>query len=288
MNRTNEPFCNFNLEKKDFIMTTIPELLTLFSEQTDYIRSKKANVVRTYFLEQNTLQVTDFKANHLRDFLAKRLSDGVKPATVVKEFQVLKASFKLGGYKTKVFKKVPIKGADIKRDRRMTPEDRQALMRTHALRPRESNIIEAVDLAIETAMRRNELCSITWDMVDFDRRLINLPARITKTKRGRSIPMSSKCIEICRRLFKQKNRTVLGFTNNALGLAWSRWKDQASKIYPPVKSLRFHDLRHEAISRLAEKSFTIPEMMVVSGHADQRCLLRYVQLKPEDLLDKLQ
>ena len=269
-------------------MTTIPELLDVFSQQTDYVKRIKANVVKAYFVEQNAIKVTDFKANHLREFLVKRLSDGVKPATVLKEFQVLKSSFKLGGFKTKVFKKVPIKGADIKRDRRMTPEDRQALMRTHALRPRESNIIEAVELAIETAMRRNELCSITWDMVDFDRRIITLPARITKTKRGREIPMSSKCIEICRRLSKQKNRTVLGFTNNALGLAWARWKDQASKIYPPVKSLRFHDLRHEAISRLAEKSFTIPEMMCVSGHADQRCLLRYVQLKSEDLLDKLQ
>ena len=76
-------------------------------------------------------------------------------------------------------------------------------------------------------------------------------------------------------------------SNTALGLAWARWKGQASKIYPPIKSLRFHDLRHEAISRLAEKGFTIPEMMVVSGHADHRCLLRYVQLKAENLLDKL-
>tara|TARA_X000001036_G_scaffold206776_1_gene194410 strand:+ start:2161 stop:2961 length:801 start_codon:yes stop_codon:yes gene_type:complete len=266
-------------------MITIPELLNTFAKQTDYIRSRKANVVSPYFFE---LKVDDFNANHLRSFLMKRLNEGIKPATVVKEFQVLKASLKLGGFKTKVFKKVPIKNADVKRDRRMTQLDRQALMKTHALRPRESNIIEAVDLAIETAMRRNELSSLTWDMVDFDKRMISLPARITKTKRGRKIPMSSKTIEICRKLQKQKNLTVLNMTNTALGLAWARWKGQASKIYPPIKSLRFHDLRHEAISRLAEKGFTIPEMMCVSGHADQRCLLRYVQLKAEDLLDKFQ
>ena len=86
----------------------------------------------------------------------------------------------------------------------MTQQDRQALMKIHILFPRESNIIEAVDLAIETAMRRNELTSLTWDMVDFDKRMISLPARITKTKRGRKIPMSTKTIEICRKLQKQK------------------------------------------------------------------------------------
>ena len=264
-------------------MITVSELLDTFSQQTDYVKRIKANVVKPYFFDVN---INDFNANHLRSFLMKRLGEGKKPSTVVKEFQVLKASFKLAGFKTKVFKKVPIKNADEKRDRRMTQLDRQALMRVHALRPRESNIIEAVDLAIETAMRRNELSALTWDMVDFDKRMISLPARITKTKRGRKIPMSSKTIEICRKLQKQKNLKVLGFSNNALGLAWARWKGQASKIYPPIKSLRFHDLRHEAISRLAEKGFTIPEMMVVSGHADQRCLLRYVQLKAEDLLDR--
>jgi integrase len=192
----------------------------------------------------------------------------------------------MAGFKTKVFSKVPIKGHDEKRDRRMTDQDRKALMQAHGLIPRQNTIVEAMYLAIETAMRRNELCSLTWEMVHFDRKIITLPARITKTKRGREIPMSPKCIEILKRLQKKNTPLVLNLTTTALNTSWQRWKNQASKIYSPVKSLRFHDLRHEAISRLAEMSWTIPEMMVMSGHADQRCLLRYVQLKAENLVDK--
>ena len=52
-------------------------------------------------------------------------------------------------------------------------------------------------------------------------------------------------------------------------------------------TLRWHDFRHEAISRLAEKGFTIPQMMVVSGHRDQRCLIRYVDIKAEDIVTLL-
>ena len=46
-----------------------------------------------------------------------------------------------------------------------------------------------------------------------------------------------------------------------------------------VKGLRFHDLRHEAVSRFFE-------MALISGHKDVRQLFRYTHLKPENLIAK--
>lgn len=54
-----------------------------------------------------------------------------------------------------------------------------------------------------------------------------------------------------------------------------------------VTDLRFHDLRHEAISRLVERGFSMPEVQLISGHRDTRMLRRYVHLNAADLVTKL-
>lgn len=48
--------------------------------------------------------------------------------------------------------------------------------------------------------------------------------------------------------------------------------------------LRLYDLRHEAISRLVESNkYSIPEMMLITGHKDPKQLMRYTQLRARDL-----
>lgn len=53
-----------------------------------------------------------------------------------------------------------------------------------------------------------------------------------------------------------------------------------------LKDLRFHDLRHEATSRLAE-IFPMHELTKITGHKDPRMLMRYYHPKAEDLALKL-
>jgi len=54
-----------------------------------------------------------------------------------------------------------------------------------------------------------------------------------------------------------------------------------------ISDFRFHQLRHEAISRFFEKGLSIPEVALISGHKDVRMLFRYTHLKAEDILRKL-
>lgn len=54
-----------------------------------------------------------------------------------------------------------------------------------------------------------------------------------------------------------------------------------------MPDLRFHDLRHEAISRFAELGLSTVELAAISGHRDTRMLMRYTHLKPVDLARKL-
>jgi integrase len=69
---------------------------------------------------------------------------------------------------------------------------------------------------------------------------------------------------------------------NALRLAWERLRRRAK-----VQDLRFHDLRHEAVSRFFEMGLSVPEVALISGHRDPRMLFRYTHLRPEDLARKL-
>jgi len=53
-----------------------------------------------------------------------------------------------------------------------------------------------------------------------------------------------------------------------------------------IEGLTFHDLRHEATSRLAEK-LALHELMKVTGHKDTKMLARYYHPRAEDLAKKL-
>jgi site-specific recombinase XerD len=50
---------------------------------------------------------------------------------------------------------------------------------------------------------------------------------------------------------------------------------------------RFHDLRHEATSRLFEKGLNMMEVASITGHEDIAMLKRYTHIKPENLLARL-
>ncbi|HDR9805844.1 TPA: tyrosine-type recombinase/integrase [Burkholderia cenocepacia] len=51
-----------------------------------------------------------------------------------------------------------------------------------------------------------------------------------------------------------------------------------------LDNLRFHDLRHTAITRYARLGMNPIQLAVISGHKDIRMLTRYTHLKAEELV----
>jgi integrase len=145
--------------------------------------------------------------------------------------------------------------------------------RTKSLRP-------AVLLAIETGLRRGELVGMRWRDIDWRQRVLRVPE--TKIGIPRTIPLSGKALAILFSLPAGK-ATVLGITANALRQAWQRLRDRAGAI-----DLHFHDLRHEAVSRLFELGLSLPEVAIISGHKEPRMLLRYTHLNPVALAQKME
>ena len=134
--------------------------------------------------------------------------------------------------------------------------------------------------AIETAMRQSEILNIEWSHIDWQKRTVLLP--LTKNGTSREVPLSEIAYEI---LLKQKEQHLdapFPLTGNAIRLAWNRVKKRAK-----ITDLRFHDLRHEAISRFFELGLSLPEVALISGHKDPRMLFRYTHLRAEDIVSKL-
>lgn len=137
-----------------------------------------------------------------------------------------------------------------------------------------------VELAIETAMRRGELLRLEWQHIDLDKAVAYLPE--TKNGDPRYVPLTPKAVAILRAWPKGSGALVFGTTENAFKLAWQRAVKRAK-----LPDLHFHDLRHEAASRLAEKLSNVLELSSVTGHKDLRMLKRYYHPRAEDLAKKL-
>ena len=95
--------------------------------------------------------------------------------------------------------------------------------------------------------------------------------------------LSSKAAQVLTKQ-RQRNDTPSPFpvTPNGFSLAWGRLRSRAG-----LSDLRFHDLRHEAISRFFELGLNISEVAVISGHKDPKMLFRYTHLRAEELVSRL-
>ena len=134
--------------------------------------------------------------------------------------------------------------------------------------------------AIETGMRRGEILGLSWDNIDLNRRTAFLP--LTKNGRCREVPLSSKAVFILQQQRLKTDTHPFPVNANAFRLAWVRLRSRAS-----LNDLRFHDFRHEAISRFFEMRLSVPEVALISGHKDVKMLFRYTHLKVDSLVSKL-
>ena len=119
-------------------------------------------------------------------------------------------------------------------------------------------------------MRRGEILGLRWEHIDLDKKTVFLP--MTKNGSSRWVPLSDEAIA---KLSKAPTGTDHPFpvTDVAFRQAWDRLRTRAD-----ITDLTFHDLRHEAISRMCDSGMKIHEVMAVSGHRTASQLLRYAQV----------
>jgi integrase len=127
--------------------------------------------------------------------------------------------------------------------------------------------------ALDTAMRKGELLKLKWKDVNLPMRVITIKAMNSKTARPREIGMTQRVFEEFTRLWeispRDVNLLVFGVTDIKKSFA-------AACDDSEIKDLRFHDLRHTAITRMVSVGLPPMEIMKVSGHTQWTTFARYV------------
>ncbi|KAH0438491.1 site-specific integrase [Paraburkholderia fungorum] len=166
------------------------------------------------------------------------------------------------------------------RDRRITFGEERRLLRAAAAH-KNPEMYSIISLAIETAMRQGEILSLEWENIDLRRRIAHLP--ITKNGEKRDVPLSQGALSALTRLGIGTSGKVFKYKPDGLK---SAWRVLVKRLC--IENLHFHDLRHEAVSRLFELgTLDYLEIATISGHKSVQMLKRYTHLRAETLVPKL-
>jgi integrase len=175
------------------------------------------------------------------------------------------------------------------RDRLISGEEIEAILNELSYREGEEpktitpRIGTAFLFAIETAMRAGEICRLTWDNVFLDRRYVRLD--ITKNGDPRNVPLSSRAKMLLETLPRDSD-LCFGFSNSTRDTLFRRARRRASSALPSIKTLKFHDTRHEAITRLARK-LDVLDLARMIGHRDPKSLMIYYNATATDIASRL-
>ena len=120
-------------------------------------------------------------------------------------------------------------------------------------------------LAFHTGMRWGEILSLRWNQIDFARGLILIQR--TKSGRDRMIPMNSTVRETLAAI-QQQGDQVFPINDVKRSFAYSCVKAK-------IADFRFHDLRHTAATRLADRGADAFQIAAILGHATIQMSARY-------------
>lgn len=271
--------------------TTFGELMKRYAEEVSPTKRgaiqeiQRLDVLQRHDLAYRTL--IGLSQQDIASFRDKRLQS-VKPATVVRELailsHVLDVAMRDWGYPlaqnvVKMIRRPTINNA---RSRRLTSSEEQCLL-SACEGCRAPFFRTLVILAIETGMRRGELLGLKWSDISHNRRVISLD--MTKNGTGREIPLSQRAYTALMQL--KQNQQVdqdrpFDMTISAFDQTWKGVIKRSG-----IKDLKFHDLRHEAVSRFFELGLNIMEVSTISGHKELSMLKRYTHLSADSLVSRL-
>lgn len=274
------------VDRTEAEQTTLKELLDRYADEVS--KGKRGADAEAYRIEQ-------FKRSNLAKYapaaITGKLIAGwrdhrlteVSPATVLRELQLLGHVFTVAIREwgialhnnpvSLIRKPTPNKA----RDRVLNDTQRVALIAACA-QCQNPWVKPVVTFALETAARRGEILALTWRDVDLERKV----AKVSGKTGSRTIPLSPACVAMLRSLPRSLEGHVFPVTIETLKQAYARAVARAG-----IQDFTFHDLRHDALTRLARLGLNILELRSVSGHTTANMLQRYVSIDAGDLAGKL-
>ena len=169
------------------------------------------------------------------------------------------------------------------RDRRLELHEYVLLMKA----AKKHWIRHAIDIAIESGMRQGEIHALKISDIDFKKGVIKVLRKDPKSEGGKKlckIPLLKGVREAILRAQNDIGEEDKLFRIKKSASISDKFAELRKKV--GITNLTFHDLRHEAISRMFERGMSVEQVRLVSGHSSLDQLSRYTNLKPEDVAKK--
>lgn len=134
-----------------------------------------------------------------------------------------------------------------------------------------------------TGMRIGEVILLKWDMINFPTKMITLPPGVTKTKKGRRIPMSHRLIELLMALPREHDIVHVGQkgmplkSGNSIQKAFRRAAHQAG--YPHITTHALRRTRGQIWDKIDHRISS-----EALGHDEKIHEKHYTEIKQDSLL----
>ncbi|MFY9815986.1 MAG: site-specific integrase [Pseudolabrys sp.] len=260
-------------------------------ESKNVVLGTKAQVLRTIKTSDlGELKCSDITSQALVSF-AKQLTQNIEPQTCGNYFSHLSNIFTVArpawGYPLSrqefddavtVLKKLGLIRKGAERNRRPTLDELDRLMehfgRIRDHRPSSMPMQKIVAFALFSTRRQEEVTLLRWEDMDGDRILVR-DMKHPGDKKGNDVycELPTEALAIVRSMPRTAPQ-LFPYSADAISAAFTR-----ACQFLGIKDLRFHDLRHEGISRLFEMGRTIPQAAAVSGHRSWTSLKRYTHIR---------
>jgi integrase len=137
-----------------------------------------------------------------------------------------------------------------------------------------------------TGMRLEEILTLTWERVDLEQNRLVLPWALTKTEKGRVVPLTPRLRQELLALRDHGGVTRiqgLVFRKNGRKITHSYRVVGKLCMEQHIPNFIFHDLRHCAVTNLADAGVDVETIMKIVGHTSIEMFLRYRTIKAEVL-----
>lgn len=142
------------------------------------------------------------------------------------------------------------------------------------------DIEKVVSFAVDTAARLSEIERCRWKDINLSERTVLI--RKTKNTHPRTVPLWPATAKMLAGMERRADGLVFGPAGQ-ISRCWAELIGRTT-----LDDFRFHDLRHEAISRFFERTdLTDVEIASISGHRTMAMLKRYAHLRANKLAVKL-
>lgn len=273
------------VDRSEAERTTFGEALDRYAQEvTAGKRGWETEMHRINALKKHPLAARSLASLRSVDFAKYRDArlQECSPATVKRELVIISHVFNTARQDWSLPVENPVanirKPQPAKHRERRLLADEQARLLAAAEESKAATLAFCITLAIETGMRAGELVKLQWQQIDLPNRVIHLG--ITKNGDSRVVPLSEAAEAAIQALARpiHGGRLTSFYDSRGLSAAFRRACERAG-----IDGLRFHDLRHEAASRLAPH-MPVATLAKVMGWRTLQMAMRYYNPTPAELV----